>query len=102
MFGIPTLVTDYSNDVKVFDPNNEEQFKVDPTATREKNLYYLRKAMVKAYRAAGLPVRVANEVTDRNAVEILEELLNPRVENETADRLNDAALAAERFATAEA
>lgn len=73
MFGIPTMTTDYTNDTGIFDPKN---FQVDPSLSREKNLYYLHKAIVSAYRTAKIPRKVANEVAERNANIILDELLS--------------------------
>ncbi len=77
MFGIPTLVTDYSNDPTIFDPNDDRLFKVDAEASRETNLYRLQKAMVAAYRKAGVPNKTAKEVAVRSGSGILDALLNP-------------------------
>lgn len=73
MFGIPTMTTDYTNDPEIFDP---KKFQVNPDLSREKNLYYLHKAIVTAYRKAKIPRKVANEVAERNANNILDTLLS--------------------------
>ena len=74
MYGIPTIQLDYSNNPEIFDP---DAFKFDPTAPREKTLYSLRKAIVAAYRKAGVSNKQAEELATRTAEQVLEQLLNP-------------------------
>ena len=90
MYGIPTLVTDYSNDPSIFDPNDKDQFKIDLEASRDKNLYYLQKAMVAAYRKAGVPNKTAKEVAVRSGSNILDALLNPSAAEETSETVESA------------
>lgn len=82
MYGIPTVTVDYTNDTAIFDPNDKDQFQVDPSLGRENNVYRLSKTIIAVYRKAGLPVRVGKEVAARNATQIIDALLNPVVEVE--------------------
>lgn len=68
MYGIPTITMDYSIDPQIFDIND---FKYRLDMSEEKNLYWLKKMIVSAYRKSGISGKLADAIAVRNASELI-------------------------------
>jgi hypothetical protein len=55
-------------------------FRYDPEASREKTLYWLRKAIIATCRKKGVSAKLAEEIATRNVDQVLDQIANSATE----------------------